>query len=304
MKRIVCLLVFSIFIFGANAQTVEDILSKYTEENGRLYLQPFADAFSADFNSGLFHNAKVKKKGFQIYIGVVAQVATISNSAKYFNAYTDSDLFPPQGSYKVPTIFGPTDEVSVPIEGTSDMYHYVFPGGLDVDYLPLAMPQITVGSLFGTDFTARYITLDVDDYGKLDVFGWGVRHSIDQYFSALPVDLSVGYYNQSFKVGEYMDAKTNVINLQTSITMPVLTFYGGLGYESSNVDVQYIYEGADITGFAEEGDEIRFEMEGANTIRATIGVCFNLGPIKIHGDYNVAKQNTFAVGLGIGINEN
>ncbi|MCG8580780.1 MAG: hypothetical protein MI866_12735 [Bacteroidales bacterium] len=304
MRRLVCVMVLSIFVSGVYAQTVEEILSKYTEENGQMYLQPFADAFSADFNSGLFHNAKVKKKGFSIYIGVVAQVATISNSAKYFQAYTDSELFPQQGPYKVPTVFGPTEGVSVPIDGTGGMYEYVFPGGFDVDYLPLAMPQITIGSLFGTDFTARYITLDVDDYGKIDVFGWGVRHSIDQYIPALPVALSVGYYNQSFKVGEYMDAKTNVVNLQTSITIPVITFYGGLGYETSKVDVQYVYEGSEISELTEPGDEIKFELEGANTIRATLGLCFNLGPVKIHGDYNMAKQNTFAVGLGIGINEN
>ncbi len=297
-------MVLSILVVGVYAQTVEDILSKYTEENGQMYLQPFADAFSADFNSGLFHNAKVKKKGFHIYVGVVAQVATISNGAKYFQAYTDSDLFPQQGPYKVPTIFGPTEGVSVPIEGSGGMYEYVFPGGFDVDYMPLAMPQLTIGSLFGTDFTARYISFDVDDYGKIDVFGWGVRHSIDQYIPAFPLALSIGYYNQSFKIGEYMDAKTNLVNLQTSFSIPVITLYGGLGYENSQMDVQYVYEGSEISDLAQPGDEIKFELEGANTIRATIGLCFNLGPLKIHGDYNMAKQNTFAVGVGIGINEN
>lgn len=285
------------------AQTVEDVLSKYTQDNGKMYLQPFADAFSADFNSGLFHNAKIKKRGFQLYVGVVSQVAPISNSAKYFNAMTESDLFPPQGPYKVPTVFGPSEGVVVPVEGSNGLYEYVFPGGFDVDYVPLAMPQITIGSLFGTDFTARFISVDAADYGKIDVFGWGVRHSIDQYLSALPVSIAVGCYHQSFKVGDYMDAKTNVINLQSSFSIPVVTFYGGLGYENSKVNVEYIYEGADVTPQTEPGDKVSFEMKGANTMRFTLGVGFNLGPVKIHGDYNIAKQNTFAVGLGIGINE-
>ena len=304
MRKVLLLLMVFMFYLGVKAQTVEDVLSKYTAENGQMYLQPFADAFSADYNSGLFHNAKVKKKGFHIYIGVVAQVATISNSAKYFKAYTDSDLFPAQGPYKVPTVFGPTEGLAVPIDGTGGAYEYVFPGGFDVDYLPLAMPQLTIGSVFGTDLTLRYIGLDVDDYGKIDVFGWGLRHSIDQYISAFPLALSVGYYNQSFKIGSYMDAKTNVVNLQTSFSVPVITFYGALGYESSKVDVQYIYEGAEINQFSEPGDKISFELEGANAMRVTLGLCFNLGPVKIHGDYNIASQNTFAVGLGIGINEN
>lgn len=301
MKRIVFALTAILCFNFAQAQSLEDYLSKYTQENGKQYLQPFADAFSADFNSGLFHNARVKKMGFQLYIGVVAQVAVIPSSAKHFNAYTESSLYPPQGPYSVPTVFGPSEGKIVDV---GNGLEYAFPGGFDLDYMPLAMPQITIGSVFGTDFTARYATLDVDDIGKIKVFGWGLRHSIDQYLDVLPVDLTVGYYNQTFKIGEYMDAKANVINLQTSYSIPFLTFYGGLGYENSKVDVQYTYEGPDISETdISEGDQVSFNMEGANTMRFTIGMTMNLGPVKIHGDYNMAKQNTFAVGLGIGINE-
>ncbi len=304
MKRSVFML-FALMSFTlVQSQSLEDYLSKYTQENGKQYLQPFADAFSADFNSGLFHNAHLKKMGFQLYIGVAAQVATIPSSAKHFQAYTESGLFEPEGPYSVPTVFGPTEGKIVPIEASNGLLDYAFPGGFDMDYVPLAMPQITIGSVFGTDFTARYIELDVTDIGKIKVFGWGLRHSIDQYLDILPIDLAVGYYNQSFKIGEYMDATANVVNLQASYSIPVLTFYGGLGYENSKVDVQYTYEGPDIsTTSIQEGDRVSFEMEGANTVRLTLGMTLNLGPVKIHGDYNVAKQNTFVVGLGIGINE-
>jgi len=285
-------------------QSIEDYLSKYTQENGTKYLQPFADAFSADLNSGLFHNAKVKKKGFHLYIGVVGQVAVIPSSAKHFQAYTESDLYPPQGPYSVPTVFGPSEGVIVPVEGTGGLLEYAFPGGFDIDYMPLAMPQITIGSVFGTDFTARYASVSVTDVGKIKVFGWGLRHSIDQYFQVLPVDLTLGYYNQSFKIGEYMDATANIVNLQTSFSIPVITFYGGLGYENSKVHVEYTYEGSEISGTSvEPGDQVTFDMEGANSIRFTVGMTLNLGPVKINGDYNMAKQNTFAVGIGIGINE-
>lgn len=300
--RKLTLFILSCLMAGVlQAQSLEDYLSKYTEENGKMYLQPFADAFSADFNSGLFHNAKLKKMGFQFYLGVVVQMASIPNDAKYFQAYTDSEFYPEQGPYKVPTVFGPTEGVTVPIEGSGGLLNYTFPGGFDVNMVPLAMPQLTVGSLYGTDLTIRFVSLDVEDIGKVDVFGWGIRHSVDQYIPLLPLNLAVGYYNQSFKVGDYMDAKATVINLQTSYSIPILTFYGGVGYESSKVDVEYDYSGIDP--YAEAGDKISFEMEGANTMRLTLGLGINLGPVKIHGDYNIAKQNTFAVGLGIGINE-
>ena len=302
MRKFYFALVIMVLPFMLNAQNLEDYLSKYTSANGEMYLQPFADAFSADFNSGLFHNAEIKKKGFQLYIGVVGQVAIIPNSAKTFTAFVDDPAFgDPIYVPNAPTVFGSTEGPSVEHPGNG--LEYQMPGGFDVEYLPLAMPQITIGSLYGTDFTLRYASVKADDFGTVEVFGWGVRHSIDQYWDKLPLNLVAGYYRQSFKIGEYMDAKTNVINLQTSIALPIVTFYGGLGYENSKVDVQYTYEGIDPLDGTEPGDKIEFKMEGANTVRATVGLCLNLGPVKLHGDYNIAKQNTFAVGLGIGINQ-
>nr|WP_319398679.1 DUF6588 family protein [uncultured Carboxylicivirga sp.] len=303
MRKITAVLFVFIIVGSVNAQSLEDYLSKYTQENGKMYLQPFADAFSADFNSGLFHNARIHKMGFQLYIGIVSQVAVIPSSAKSFMAYTESDLFDPQGPYEVPTVFGSTEGKVVPIDASGGLLEYTFPAGFDIDYVPLAMPQITLGSVYGTDITARFASVDIEDAGKVKVFGWGLRHSIDQYLSVIPLDLALGYYHQTFKVGDYMDAKTNVINLQASYSVPVITFYGGLGYENSNVDVQYTYEGSDVNELLESGDKVEFNMEGANTMRFTVGLTFNLGPVKLHGDYNLAKQNTFAVGLGIGINE-
>jgi len=264
-----------------------------------MYLQPFANAFSADFNSGLFHNAKIKRKGFHLYFGVVAQVATISDEAKYFMGYTEGDIYEPQGPYKVSSVLGPTEGVTVPIEGSGGLLEYTFPGGFDVDLLPLALPQITIGALFGTELTVRYIHFKVKDVGTFDVFGWGVRHSIDQYIKNMPVNIAVGYYRQRFKLSEYMNAAGNLVNLQVSYPVPVVTFYSGVGYENSKVKVEYVY-----TGESGNDDEmISFDLKGSNTIRFTIGLTLNLGPVKIFGDYNFARQNTFTAGLGIGINE-
>lgn len=303
MKLTTYVLILLLFPLGLHAQNLEDYLSKYTSENGKLYLQPFANAFSADLNSGLFHNAKIKKSGFQLYIGVVGQVAAIPNSAKYFTAHLDDPTFgSPMDVPNSPTVFGPTEGVLVenPESGLS-MY---MPAGLDIDLLPLAMPQITIGSLWGTDFTARYISVGVDDFGDIKTFGWGLRHSVNQYLKKLPVSIALGYYHQNITIGEYIDASTNVINLQASFAVPVVTFYGGLGYETGKVDVEYTYEGINSwDAETQEGDKIAFNMDAENTIRATLGLCLNLGPLKIHGDYNIAKQNTFAVGVGIGINQ-
>lgn len=303
MKRLF-LLAFAVFCMGlAVGQDIDDYLSKYTRENGKEYLQPFADAFSADLNSGLFRQAVVKKRGFQLYIGVVGQVAVIPEDQKYFQAYTESSLYPPEGPYKVPTVFGPKEAVIVPVEASGGLIDYVFPAGFDVDYMPLATPQVTIGSLMGTDLTLRYITLDLQDMGNLDLFGWGARHNINQYINLLPVDLAVGYYRQSFKIGDYFDASSSLVSLQGSYSVPVITLYGGLGIENSNIDVQYTYTGeGDVPGIQTE-ETIKFDMDGANNLRFTTGVAFNLGPLVINGDYNIAKQNTISAGVGFEINQ-
>jgi hypothetical protein len=294
------LVILALLSLQIRAQDIGDYLSKYTETNGALYLQPFADAFSADFNSGLFHNARIKKKGFHLYLGVVSQVAIISDDAKYFMGYTESDIYEPQGPYKVPTILGPVDEVTVPIDGSGGLLTYTFPGGFNVDLMPMAVPQLTIGSLWGTEVTGRFITYNVPDVGKIDMWGWGIRHSIDQYFNKMPVNIAVGFYRQCFKLSDYIDTKALMANVQASYRASIFTFYTGVGYEKSNVKVEYMYSGNDD----EPGDEkIAFDLDAANVVRFTIGVTFNLGPVKLFGDYNVAKQNTFAVGLGIGINE-
>lgn len=300
MRKIIFTLIVLLCSLSTMAQDLEDYLSKYTSENGKNYLQPFAYAFSADLNSGLFHNATIKKKGFQLYIGVVSQIAIIPDKSKFFTAHIDDPAFgSPRDVPNAPTLFGPDEGVLV--ENSENGLQMYLPAGFDIDYLPMALPQITIGSVLGSDFTVRYMSFSVEDFGDIDMFGWGIRHSINQYAKSLPLSLAIAYYHQRFTVGEYLDAKTNVIGLQASYDIPIITFYGGLSYENGSLDVEYTYEGSDST--VDNGDKISFILKEDGNIRATLGLCLNLGPLKVHGDYNMARQNTFALGLGIGFNQ-
>lgn len=279
------------------SQDIEELLSKYTSENGEKYMQPFADAFSANLNSGLFHNAKLKKMGFQIYFGLETQLAVIPSSQKTMTATTEGDFFPKTRVNGVPTVFGPTDGLKVEDDQSGTVY--AFPGGLDIGSMPMATPQLTIGSVFGTNLTFRYAgTNKLEDVGKISLFGWGVRHSIDQYLP-LPVNLALGYYNQKFSVGEYIDATSALISLQTSYSIPVVTFYGGLGYEMGSMSLSYTYEDADTN----EQTSINFDLTPSNKIKLTGGFGINLGPVNFHAEYNLAKQSSISAGLGIGFGD-
>lgn len=290
--KLLILLCFSFITNNLHSQDFEDFIRKYTDANGKLYMQPLADAFGANLNSGLYHNARIEISGFQFYLGLTAMMAYIPENNKTFEGTTQG-FFSPEQTAVVPTIFGNSEIVEVAGEdGTT----YTFPGGLNIDQLPLAAPTLSIGSLYGTNATFRFLVADIgEDFGKINLFGWGLRHNINQYFVNLPINLAAGFYMQSFSVGDFVDAKAWLLNLQGSYNWSLLTFYGGIGIENSGLDVSYVYE--------EDDTEIAFDMEGANKIRGTLGLTVNLGPVKLHTDYTLASQSLLTMGLGIGIND-
>ena len=273
---------------NANAQELEDFIGNYTGQNGKGYMQPLADAFGANMNSGLYHSAKIES-GFKLYIGVITTTALIADDQKTFTATTEG-LFNPETTAEAPTIFGAIEGATVEGEaGTT----YNFPGGFDLNILPLAIPQVHIGNLFGTEATIRYIAVDLgDNFGRLNVFGWGVRHSISQYFGDSKVDIAVGYFREKFDIGDIVEASSSLVGIQASKDVGVLTFYGGLGFENASLDISYEYDEGDTV------ETIEFNLEGSNSVRFTAGMTLRLGVIRLNTDINLGDQTVFAAGLG------
>ena len=284
---------------------IDDLLSRYTGANGDLFMQPLGDALGANLNTGLFHGAYIQS-GLkpQIYFGLSTMTAVIPETSRVFTAVTEGNFFPTTTVEGVPTIFGDVNgAVADGPAGTS----YFFPGGLDLHYLPIACPQLSVGSVFGTDLTIRYAPIgslmksfgleDVDLVNKMNIFGWGIRHNVSQWLGDLAkFDISLGYYQNSFSSRDYIVVKSSLISLQASYNQRLLTIYGGLGIESSSMKIHYQSDENDML--------IDYDLEGADKLRLTIGACLNAGPVKLYADYNVAQTiSTISVGLGIGINE-
>jgi hypothetical protein len=285
MKRYLlffCILFCSSALF---AQDIEDLLSNYGDENAYGYLEPLSEVFSADLNSGWFRDAHVNRMKFQLYIGLVSTTGMIKNSQKTFEATSVYG-----GTVEAPTIFGSNDPVRVERpNGLAENY----PGGMGMKILPLAVPQLSIGGLYGTEVSFRYYAMDLsDDVGKMDMFGWGIRHSVSQYFDALPVDIAVGYYNLSFKLGDYVDSKLGLIVAQGDYSLGILDFYGGFGYEMNKMDIEY-------TTDEETNTKVTHNFEN-NPFRFIAGVNLNLGVFKLHGDYNISKTSVFSLGMGLG----
>jgi hypothetical protein len=249
-------------------------------------MQPLADAFGADLNSGLYQTAKIPLQGFHLDFSLALIVAPIGDSRKSFQATTEG-LFAPVTTTSVPTIFGGTNGVTVPGNASTA---YAFPGGLGMTILPLAVPQITLGSLYGTEATVRFFQAQINgSIGQLQLWGIGARHNISQYIRDFPLALAGGIYYQHFSVGDVVSASATLISAQASYDYGLLTFYGGPGFEISNMDVNY--DGS--------AGKISLSLKSQNSVRFTAGIALNLAFFRLYADYNLASQSAFVLGLGL-----
>lgn len=267
------------------AQNVEDVIGRYTGPNAEGFLQPLADVLGAALGSGWARSADIQP-GFHLRVSVIAAGAPISDDARTFRATTDD--FAPVTTVDAPTIFGATDPVAVSGNGGTT---YRFAGGLDTELMGTLIPQITVGTVAGTEAMVRWFSVDLgDDFGTVSQLGLGARHDIDQYFDGLPLDLAAGMYWQSFDVGDYIKTSTISAMVHGSRSSGVLTVFGGVGYEASSADISFEGEAntADVT------------LDGANSLRGTVGVGIQLWALGVFADYTVASQNAFTLGVEVG----
>jgi hypothetical protein len=276
-----------------SGQEVEDALSAYTGENSTAYAQPLGDALEAGLNSGFYYSADIPKMGFSLQIGLTAMFALIPDDARTYPGSIQGNFQPSElrDSYEAPTIFGKGESVQLEGEGGT---RYSFPGGIELRSLPLAVPQVKIGGLLGTDLTLRYFATDLDEtLGSLNFFGFGLRHSISQYLpDAFPLDLAVGYYSQSLSIDNLLETQTSLINAQASFRTGPLFAYTGLGYSTGDTQIDYAYDDGDIQ------EEIFIDLEQTTNLRALLGVALQLGPLYLQTDYNLGNINVWNVGLG------
>lgn len=292
------LLVPGVF-FTAQAQELEEFISAYTGDNGSGYAQPLGDALEGSFNSGFFHSAKIPGMGFSLDIGFTTMLAFTPNDSKTFLATPEGGFTPANPNdipVEAPTIFGQTQAVQVAGEGGTA---YTFPGGIDLDALPLAVPQLKIGAIYGTDLTFRYFAADLgEELGSLNLFGIGLRHSVSQYLPDLfPVDIALAYYYQSFSIDNFSDTNTSYIGAQGSFKKGPLIVYSGLGYGTGNTDISYTYDDNNVE------EEINIELESSNNFRILLGAALKLGPFYINTDYNVGAISVWNTGLGFSIGQ-
>jgi hypothetical protein len=239
--------------------------------------------------------------GREIYVGI-SGATVIGDPEDYIKIeYDGEDLLIANPLYGAPgepeniTIAVPSDVITLPIGG--------FEAISDLSFLPLAAPQLSVGTVFGTRATIRYlpsITID-EDLGKFKYFGFGIQHNPGVLLpTPLPVDVAVGFFTQTLEVGTLFKAKTTAFGLNASKKLGIgpinITPYAGFMLEKSNIDIKYDF-------VLDEGtiDEliipIAFKLEGENKSRLTLGLSVRLLMMNFNADYNIGKYNSVTVGV-------
>ena len=220
--------------------------------------------------------------------------------------------------------------------------NFTVPDGTGVDFFPLPMGQLSVGLPFGTDVTARFMPrVGYRDYGEIGLWGVGGKHSISQWLPFMEklefLDISVqGGYTKVYssvhvvvepqslvEVDNYPDFNWDdqfvtqevegwTMNLIASQTFSVITFYQGLGYASSMVEV--LLEGhypihsvildessADfgLTTYERVENPVQMKFENFNKPRFNVGARIKLGVLTLHYDYTHTLYSTHSVGIGI-----
>ena len=306
------------------------------------YFAPWANAFGAGLNGNWYNTAKPHKLGgFDITVGLSAGVAPSSDDT-YDVSKIGLKTF--VGTGMAPTVSGPDKDgpllSSPPISGVAPIT-FALPRGTNWKYIPVPSLQAGIGLPLGSELKVRYAPkITISDFG-LTSWGVGLVHSIMQYLPGdklLPFDVSLfgGYtkltgnspigldpganqfYSSKYPPTAFDNQNFKIVtqawnaSLLASVNLPVITFYGGIGYTKSSTVINltgnfplptynpalsltdYVYEDA---GVLNDFDPI--DIENFSGMRANIGFRLKFAVITIHADYTRAYYNVFSTGFGI-----
>lgn len=224
-----------------------------------------------------------------------------------------------------PTVVGkvfdaadPTSEVKVDVSGnvnisgpgfseTKTISHSVRTGlgGIGElgkgSYVPFFAPQVTLGTIIGTQFTLRYVPkIKITDVGDLSWTGFGIQHNVGYWFPIPVVDVAASFYTQKIKIDPIFEMNGTAFGINASkqfgFAFLNVTPYAGLMFESAKMKIHYTPPEADY-GPGIVPPTIAFEIEGKNSTRLTLGLSLRLLIFNINADYNIGKYNNLTAGL-------
>lgn len=338
MKKIVSILVFASSLFSVQAQNGFDGLLEAGIDNAKQfsqgYLQPGSEALIYTMNNGWYNSAEAKPMlGFEI--SIIGNISTINNNHKTFTVneadYSGISFQSGSTSQNVATVFGANNPDVVvaytyqnPITGLNETINLTLPNGLGeegVDFVPAGFVQASVGLVKGLEVKARFLPqIEIDD-SKIGLYGAGLQYEFTKLLPAdkvLPIAIS-GLVAYTRLDGEYditdesgidgsnqkivNESSSWLFSAIVSTKMPVINFYGGIGYLKGNADTylkgEYRVDRGPLLAQGTVVDPFMVSHD-VSGIRANLGAKLKLGFFRLHADYTFAEFNSASVGINFG----
>lgn len=334
MKKIIYLLIGLCGIAGIAQSNINDLLAaglSDAQQYTNSYMAPVTGGLMYSMSNGWYNTADAKPLGgFEIsIIGNMAsfknkadQKGFVLNVADYQNlAFTDGSA-----SKTVSTALGDIENVSVEvaatINGNTVSETIELPTGLaseGINFVPSAFIQASVGLIKGTEIKARFLPKIDADGAKVGFYGVGLQHDFTKHLPAdklLPIAISgvIGYThldasydleNTNAIQGENQSLEavmnTWVFQAVVSTKLPVINFYGGIGYLTgkSKIDVlgTYVVTANPLPITYTDPFKLDNKISG---VTGNIGAKLKLGFFRLHADYTLAAFNSLSFGVNFG----
>lgn len=331
-------LLFAMMMFcvlAAQAQSIAlDLFAAGVEDTATFmndYLAPGSEAAIYSVAGSWFNTGDAKPLGgFEVtIIGNMTgfknkqdKKAFVLNTADYENLqFVDGSSFK-----TVSSVLGDIEGIRMFVEddvaGVTVREEFNLPSGLSAEglnFIPSGYLQGSVGLIKGTELKARFLPKIKTDDVSVGLYGIGIQHEFTKHLPAdkvLPVAISgvIGYthINGSYDFtdtniisgsDQRIDSKFNTLVFQAVVStkLPVINFYGSLGYLYGKSETAILGTYDVQTGPFQETYVDPFTIsEDASGVTANIGTRLKLGFFRLHADYTIAEFNNLSVGLSVG----
>ncbi|MBP0904401.1 DUF6588 family protein [Mariniflexile gromovii] len=342
MKKFSLLMLFCLATISSNAQDIDALLTagvKNAERFANDYLAPGTNGLMYSMNANWFNTADAKPLG-GFEISIIANAASIKDEHKTFLMnIADYNSDPEQdftvefadgaASKKVASALGENDpDINIlvryedPILGEQEET-ITLPSGIGsqtANLLPTAFIQGALGLSKGIELKARFVPkIDTDEI-DFSMYGAGLQVEFTKWLPAdkiLPVAVS-GLVAYTHLDGSYdltdssgingdnqrleNDTNTWLFQLIASTKLPVINFYGGIGYikgksESNLLGTYIVSDGPFFSQTIEDPFSVSSEVA---SVRGTIGTKLKLGFFRLNAEYHLSEFDAFSVGLNFG----
>lgn len=353
MKNRIITAIFALLLtLGLNAQLADigKFLAAGPQDAEKLmenYLSPYFNAFGASLTGGWYNTAKPHQLGgFDITATFnTAFVPDIHKSFDVSEIGLEGLVLADPTQNIAPTIAGdknagPLLNYNIPVANYPEAFRT--PQGTGVSYVPSPMLQAGVGLIKDTELNGRFMPTFRAGDGEIGMYGFGFKHGLKQWLPfikrvpVLHLSIQYGYTKMNANYGltvlpeqiglddatvnpwdnQKLDftAQSHTGNLLISANLPVVCFYGGVGFATtkSNLALMGDFPSIDLSGnylVPTASDESTLtnpiDMEVKNSDGSTTKPRYNAGMrlkfavITIHGDYTWANYSMFTFGLGI-----